>query len=467
MYLKKVRIKNVKCFSEIELDFASRTELEIRRWTALLGENGLGKTTLLRAIGAALAGPAAIADLLSPMPTDWVRLGEGYGEIYAELLTTPAEDKLPPNRPKTQTPYYAQFIVPGQDRNLLPATFAERYDNRTIPQEWSGEGTQKSREQLTKDMTQLKKTAYTEGVQGWLACGYGPFRRLSGGSETANSIVAKEGKAARFVTLFHESAALTNVEQWLLRLDYRARDDETSQRRLEVVKRVLRDKFLPAEVTLHVDSQGAKLQIDNQGVMAFSSLSDGYRSMLALGVDLLRWLTAAFPDDEDPTGRSGVVLIDELDVHLHPTWQRQIGFWLLEKFPKLQFIVATHSPFLAQVADEPAGNVLLQQTETGVKSALDLESASDWRVDQILRELFELDSVRSPETERKLKEYQALRLKRKASSGRLDKAEEDLYQRYEQWVGTLSDLDDPQLRRLSQHLQQLVEKDAARLKELE
>lgn len=50
--------------------------------------------------------------------------------------------------------------------------------------------------------------------------------------------------------------------------------------------------------------------------------------------------------------RSGVVLIDEIDAHLHPEWQREIGFWLKRHFPNIQFLVTTHSPIICQAADE-------------------------------------------------------------------------------------------------------------------
>jgi predicted ATP-dependent endonuclease of OLD family len=101
-------------------------------------------------------------------------------------------------------------------------------------------------------------------------------------------------------------------------------------------------------------------------------MSDGYRAALALLVDILRHMIQAFGVEnlvERVDGRlqiahSGVVLIDEIDAHLHPEWQREIGFWLKRHFPKVQFLVTTHSPIILQAADanglfvlpEPASN---------------------------------------------------------------------------------------------------------------
>src|SRR5690606_14322326 len=82
---------------------------------------------------------------------------------------------------------------------------------------------------------------------------------------------------------------------------------------------------------------------------------------LVLLIDILRHLidrygleglTGQDSDGKTIIARSGVVLIDEVDAHLHPEWQREIGFWLKRHFPKIQFLVTTHSPIICQAADE-------------------------------------------------------------------------------------------------------------------
>jgi predicted ATP-binding protein involved in virulence len=142
-------------------------------------------------------------------------------------------------------------------------------------------------------------------------------------------------------------------------------------------------------------------------------LSDGYRSMLALAADLLRRLDEAYEqpsdwlDDEGRITAEGVVLIDELDAHLHPTWQREIGFWLQEHFPRLQFIVATHSPFVTQAAEE-GGLFVLQREGNSVQVSTDPPSVRGWRAEQILTFLFNLSSTRAPEVEQALQRQAAL-----------------------------------------------------------
>ena len=86
------------------------------------------------------------------------------------------------------------------------------------------------------------------------------------------------------------------------------------------------------------------------GILPFGQLSDGQRTQLALVADLaLRsvMLNPQFGGDA-PTRTPGIVLIDELDLHLHPFWQRRVVQNLTSAFPALQFIATTHSPFIVQ-----------------------------------------------------------------------------------------------------------------------
>src|SRR4051812_9605758 len=101
MYLKRIAVKNIKCFENLELDFGEPGP--IRRWTALLGQNGLGKSTLLQAIAATLAGPAAVRELL-PVAEGWVRQGSPYGTIDTDLLWTDGDAPPGAGRPSETQP---------------------------------------------------------------------------------------------------------------------------------------------------------------------------------------------------------------------------------------------------------------------------------------------------------------------------------------------------------------------------
>jgi hypothetical protein len=462
MYLRQITLRNIKCFTNFTLDFT--VGRDIRLWTVILGQNGLGKSALLQAIGVVLAGPAAVRELL-PVAESWTRKGQPYGEIRAELLWTEG-DALPPGRPKTRSPYTASYAVTGPDASILPDVLSEY----TVPiiTDWPGMGTSKVRENATKDMNRLKQTAYAEGKTGWLACGYGPFRRLSGGAPEADRILYGRRKSARFVTLFNESAALTNAETWLIELYNTARDRDANQRRaLDQVKAAFAADLFPERTKLVLSAREASLRIGNKAPIPFSDLSDGYRSMLALAIDLLRWAISAFPEAPNPMNCPGVVLVDELDAHIHPRWQREIGNWLRQKFPKMQFIVASHSPFLAQVAEEANGNIVLEdQGDSGIQPRADVEAVDTWRVDQILTQLFNLPTTYRPQVERSLKRHQELYRKRKER--RLSQQEETEYEQLTLWRTDKipPPIEDPEQRGAAQALREAVQKRRATLRDL-
>ena len=116
--------------------------------------------------------------------------------------------------------------------------------------------------------------------------------------------------------------------------------------------------------------------------------------------------------------RSGVVLIDEIDAHLHPEWQREIGFWLKRHFPNIQFLVTTHSPIICQAAD-PNGLFVLPEPggDDGPRALSDEEYQKiiASRPDAILRtSAFGLQNTRSPRAVEARAQYAQLRAKERA-----------------------------------------------------
>ena len=108
-----------------------------------------------------------------------------------------------------------------------------------------------------------------------------------------------------------------------------------------------------------LDKSGEELRVDQ--------LSDGEKCTLAMVGDLARRMAIANPAREDPLDGAGVVLIDEVDLHLHPGWQRHVVSALEETFPNCQFLVSTHSPqVVSHVAPERIW--LLERTESGVSA---------------------------------------------------------------------------------------------------
>ncbi len=173
-----------------------------------------------------------------------------------------------------------------------------------------------------------------------------------------------------------------------------------------------------------IDGDGRILFDDHGTKVSTAGLSDGYRSVLGLGGDLVWRMIAAFPRSENPLHEAGVVLIDELDIHLHPMWQRNIAGWLRAQFPNIQFIVTTHSPMVAAGAGSDALTLKVGRDSAQVLPIT--QSLFSMDVDDILRsEAFGLVSTFSPETEKKLNRLSVLQTK-------VDKLDHDESAEYKQ-----------------------------------
>lgn len=394
VYISKFSITNIKCFENASFTFPGKPG-DHAGWHVLLGINGTGKSTLLQAMALSMLGPVSGARLLQ-QPGSWVRVGTQYGEVQAGL-TTGQFDTTNAGAPRKQ-PYDAHLLITGAE----PVSI---------------EGTDYSLPQVTLFKNALGKSLNSgphSNRHGWFSAGYGPFRRLTGsGGEDDVGIQYGQGREARHLTLFRESAALTRCEKWLASLHSQSIDPALTDRalssaRLAEARRII-DGLLPNGVRIDsVTALGVTFATRSGVKINLSQLSDGYRSFLALTMDLLRHI---LDSDERGTvadtasGRAsidteGVVLIDEADAHLHPTWQRDIGFLMVEVFPKIQFVVSTHSPFVAQAAKDGG----LFMVNAGANQCVTVEPAEQsvrgWRADQILLSpLFGLGSTRDPETE--------------------------------------------------------------------
>ncbi len=123
---------------------------------------------------------------------------------------------------------------------------------------------------------------------------------------------------------------------------------EEDDRPLQAMRTTIRT-FLEGFGELEVETNPLRLLIrKGDDRFSISQLSDGERAFIAMLGDLVRRLTLANPELANPLEGHGVVLVDELELHLHPKWQRQIVEKLRELFPNIQLIGTTHSPFIIQ-----------------------------------------------------------------------------------------------------------------------
>ena len=409
MYIDKITLKNIRGFENLEFNLC-RGGGKYAGWTVFTGGNGAGKSTLLKAIAVALTG-RDVARSLQPSFHRWVREGAGDNEAKIELMILP-EKGVDEFSEKGNTAY-----------KKFPATLILRH----IGKEASVELPAASGGKVTLAQRGLWATA----ARAWFSCGYGPFRRVFGASQEATRLMVSP-TTERFVTMFQEAASLYEVDQWLRNLSHKKLEGHSpeSGQQLDLLLELLRDDLMPNLITVdRVDSDGLWLRDRNGLQLAWSEMSDGYRAALALLADIVRHLIAAYgvqgltkrgEDGKLQVVSSGVVMIDEIDAHLHPEWQREIGFWLKRHFPNIQFLVTTHSPIICQAADENGLFVLPEPGSGDAPRALTPEEyrkVISSRPDTILlTPAFNLQNTRSPRAVEGRAQYSKLVAKRRTGA---------------------------------------------------
>ena len=137
-----------------------------------------------------------------------------------------------------------------------------------------------------------------------------------------------------------------------------------------------------SEIRVKVTEEDAELIVIKKELeLAFYQLSEGEKSVIALVGDLSRRLAIANPKRENPLEGDGIVLIDEIDLHLHPKWQEKIFPALQNTFPNIQFIVSTHAPKVLESVDENIQVIRLHEdVETHLVLAEPMEPMNGWDV---------------------------------------------------------------------------------------
>lgn len=331
MYLKKLELTHIKSFERFAWELPP--DAPAAGWHVLLGDNGSGKSSLLRACAVALLG-AKEALALRLNWTEWVTRGESEGEI-ALTLASDAKWDYWTGKGNTSAEDLKAGIRIGANDTLEPIDHRPSADRHA----WGG-------------------------GKGWFSASFGPFRRFTGGNVEYEKLFYSKPRLARHLSIFGEDVALTETLAWLKQLRFEQLEKGSGVKSgnddlLETIRVFLNQPgFLPNRTQLvEVNSKEIIFQDGNGHKVAIESLSDGFRSILSLTLELIRQLAEVFggenifSSDRTQLIPPGLVLVDEIDVHLHPRWQRVIGPWLTAHFPNTQFLVTTHSPLVCQGAE--------------------------------------------------------------------------------------------------------------------
>lgn len=171
---------------------------------------------------------------------------------------------------------------------------------------------------------------------------------------------------------------------------------------LEAVRETI-ERFLPDFTNLIVRRNPLRMEVTKKDkIVTVNQLSDGEKCLIAMLGDLARRMAIANPQNPDPLTGNGLIIIDEIDLHLHPQWQRFVVPKLLEVFPNCQFFISTHSPNIITHV-QPESLHFMEQTEMGIKFHPVQESYGK-NVDRILEDLMGLETTRPKEIAEALKD---------------------------------------------------------------
>ncbi len=362
--LHSLALRNYRVFEDFEWNLpaalphrAGAAEAE-GQWAFLIGDNGSGKSSVLRGLCLALAPPGVASALVA----------ETGARAPNVRLEPPDGASVRPRAPDAKVTTRGAWNPPPLTIQLANDNDNELCDERS---EWFAP----------------------------FLIAYGARRgsALGGAAREVDLVTAVRAVE----TLFDEGAALIHAETWLKERKLEATEHAGAAIRLDRLLDAL-NRLLPGVSAITVGSGGVWFRGELVGDVPLGALSDAYVTTTGWVVDMMaRWLRYAGSwnlevSDNFPSQMTGIALIDELDLHLHPRWQQEIVPALRRVFPRMTFVVTTHNPLTLQSA-RPGEVNILRRTEAGEIELLQRDIPPGAAVDDILTGAwFELASTLDP-----------------------------------------------------------------------
>lgn len=350
MYIRSLHIRGLKLVRNLELGFTR--DDQPRMWTVLLGENGTCKTTILQAIAMAAVGSyragqlsdaSSLHDLRPPDQKVDLQATFSFGSRNADLLRVRGW----PEEAGQATLWSRIWLPPG--RTVLQGECSAKAGDNVrfgIDQAGRGQDGSDSEAREAKVRAELEEAALVQVL------GYGVRRSLP--SPPDHRDLADKVKT-RLEPLFDKGSIIGTGFDHLL-------DKKLQAQYVAMLEHVITRSpdLLPRVKGLELSARGgvrtredlifthrARFRAGKEDIhIPTTWLSHGYQAAISWIADLIGQYYLEAGEAVEPADMEGLVLIDELDLHLHPTWQLGLVRALKDSFPKIQFIASTHSPLV-------------------------------------------------------------------------------------------------------------------------
>ncbi len=335
--MKSIKIENLRCFRETELNLQYpgrelERALKLPNINLLLGDNGAGKTTVLRAI--ALAALTPMIEYSGLIPYYLVRREKEepdhfrYADITAEVMLNVQDIGLHDPHPRS----VRMQIQERGDIEVFQSSGVDYYSS-----EWH--------------------QMFDDASPAFLVVGYGASRQIEDSGRFDENARRKSRllRYERVAGLFESYITLTPLESWLP--SFRKENPGRYKQTVNLINRLL-----PEGASFMGDVEKGEYLFEMGGAkIPFGALSDGYRAYIGWIADLLYHICRGAPSGAKLVETRGIVLVDEIDLHLHPEWQRSVISTISETLPNLQFVLTTHSPIVAGSLHHE--NIFVMETE--------------------------------------------------------------------------------------------------------
>jgi predicted ATP-binding protein involved in virulence len=401
VFLTKLALKNIKSFAGDQTLDLTDAKGHPARWTLLLGENTVGKTTLLECLA-----------YLIPVFNDDSEESDPHFEpllIQEENAVIEALGRVGERECRAK----AEFATGAMLDRVRGNTIVEMSVTFTLGNHERADSIEFSRWPEQKAEGDTTAVEYS-GFKPPLVLAYGAGRHM--GVDNLDFDAAPGPTAS----LFSGSIELFDADRLLRYLDYASLGSRASkaltQKKvlLETMAALLPEVETSDKIKIYRPSAIGTLAKTgvyvrtSDGEIPLRQLSFGYQTMMAWAADIGWRLCAHYPNSRTPLNEPAIVLIDEIDLHLHPSWQRDIRDLLTDQFPNVQFIATAHSPLIAQAFLDANLAVIIRE---GDHSIIENEPAriASWRVDQVVTsELFGLETPWPPLVDRLFEEHRKL-----------------------------------------------------------